>query len=113
MLGKARTRNPRTNLIVHHGIADVLSQAAELVRILGVVQDPRDPASVFQWGQVLKNTIQFPNKLPRSDWALTLERVDYRLRAVLLSTSFTSPSGTGALRDSASPSTRGINDSMV
>jgi hypothetical protein len=38
---------------------------------------------------------------------------DYRLRIALLSSSLTSPLGTGALSDRASPSTRGINDSIV
>ena len=112
-LGKVGARNPRTNLVLHHGIANILSQAAKLIHILNVVQEPRDPASSFQWDQVLKNIIQFPNRLPTSDLALTLERAGYRLRTVLLSTSFTSPSGTAALRDSANPSTRGINDSIV
>ena len=37
----------------------------------------------------------------------------YRLRMSLLSSSLSSPSGTGALSDSASFSTRGINDSIV
>jgi hypothetical protein len=37
----------------------------------------------------------------------------YPLRIVLLASSSTSPSGTGALSDCASPSTRGISDSIV
>jgi hypothetical protein len=37
----------------------------------------------------------------------------YPLRIVLLPSSLTSPSGTGPLSDCASPSTRGINDSIV
>ena len=41
------------------------------------------------------------------------ERMCYCLRIVLLSLSLTSPSGAGILNDSASRSTRGINDSIV
>ena len=37
----------------------------------------------------------------------------YRSRTFLLSSSLTSPSGTGAPSDCANPSTRGINDSIV
>jgi hypothetical protein len=37
----------------------------------------------------------------------------YRLRVMRLSSSLISPSGAGVLSDSASPSTRGINDSIV
>ena len=37
----------------------------------------------------------------------------YPLRVALLPSSLTSPVGTGALSDCASPSTRGINDSIV
>ena len=113
MLDKVGTRTLGTNLIIHHGIADVLDQAAELIHIPGAFQEPCNLASSFQWDKVLKNIIQFPGELYTSDWVSILERVGYRLRIVLLPSSLTSPSGTGALNDSASPSTRGISDSIV
>ena len=50
------------NLIVHHGVADVLDQAAEIVHIPDAVQEPCDLASSFQWGEFLKNVIQFPSE---------------------------------------------------
>ena len=56
-----------TNLIIHHGVTDVLDQAAELIRIIGTVQEPRDLASLFQWDKVLKNIIQFPSRSCTSD----------------------------------------------
>ena len=55
-------RNVGANLIIHHGIADVLDQAAELVHILGTIQEPRDLPSLFQWDELLKNLFQFPSK---------------------------------------------------
>ena len=113
MLDKVGTSTLETNLIIHHGIADVLGQAAELIHILGAFQEPRDLASAFQWDQVLKNIVQFPRRLCMSDRVTTSERVGYRLRIVLLLSSLSSPSGTGPLSESASPSTRGINDSIV
>ena len=111
--GKVGAGTLRTNLIVHHAIADILDQAAKLIHILGAFQEPRDFVSLFQWDEDLKNTIQFPSKLCTSDWISTLERVGYRSRIVLLSSSLTSPSGTAAPMDFASRSTRGINDSIV
>ena len=62
-LGKVEARDLRTNLIIHHGITDVLGQAAKLIRILGAVQEPRDLALLFQWSEVLKDIIEFPSKL--------------------------------------------------
>ena len=46
-LGKFRTSVLKTNLIINHGITDVLDQTAELIHILGAVQEPRDLASLF------------------------------------------------------------------
>ena len=55
-------RNLGANLIVHHGIADVLDQAAELVHIPGAIEEPRKLPSLFQWQELLKNAFQFPSK---------------------------------------------------
>jgi hypothetical protein len=52
----------RTNLIIHHGIADILHQAVKLIHILGAVEKPRDPASLFQWGEVSNDVIKFATK---------------------------------------------------
>ena len=102
-----------TDLIIQHGVTDVLGQAGELCHILGGIQEPFDFASLRQWGKVLKDIIQTPGKLCTSDWVSTSEKVSYFLRIVLLSCSLTSTSGTGALNDPASRSTRGINVSIV
>ena len=103
----------RTNLIIHHGVANILGQITKLVHIIGAIQEPRDLASLFQWDEVSESIVQFPvnctcqaNPQPWRVWG-------YRLRVFLLSSSLTSPSGTGALSDSTSPLTRGINDSIV
>ena len=61
-LGKADARNEGANLIIHHGTADVLNHAAKFVHIPGAIQEPRDLASLFQWDELLKNVLQFPNK---------------------------------------------------
>ena len=53
----------RADLIIHHGITDILGHAAELIYILGAVQEPSDLASLPQRDQVSENIIQFPNKL--------------------------------------------------
>ena len=66
-------RNPRANLVIHHGVADILGQTAELVHILGGVQEPCDLASLCQRDEVLKDIIQFPDNYT-SDWIFTLER---------------------------------------
>jgi len=57
----------RTNLVVHHGVADILDQAAKFVYILGAVQEPCDFAPLCKWVDVLKNIVQFPSKLHTSD----------------------------------------------
>jgi len=56
-------RNLRTDLIVHHSVTDVLDQAAKFIHICGAVEKPCDLASPFQWDEVLKDIIEFPNKL--------------------------------------------------
>jgi hypothetical protein len=106
-------RAPRTYLIIHHRIADILGKAIRPVHILSAVQEPCDPPPFFQWVEILENLIQSPSNPPTSDRVSTLEGGSYPLRIVLLLSSSTSPSGTGALRDCASPLTRGINDSII
>ena len=64
----------RTNLIIHHGITDILNQATELVHILSAVQELCDPASLLQWDEGLKDIIQFPS---RSHIRLTLNLGEY------------------------------------
>ena len=102
-----------TNLVIHHGVTDILDQVAKLIHILGAVQELCDLASLCKWGEGLDNTIQFPGNACTSDISLTSECVGYRLRISLLSSSLTSPSGTGALSECGNPSTRGINDSFA
>ena len=91
----------------------VLNQAIEFIRILGSVQEPCDLAPLFHLSEVPNDVIEFPTKSYTSDRVPALERVDYRLRIALLSSSWNSPLGTGALIDSARPSTRGIDDSIT
>ena len=42
----------RTNLIIHHGFTDILSQITKLIHIVGTIQEPRDLTSLFQWDKV-------------------------------------------------------------
>ena len=73
-LGKAEASTLNTDLIVHHGVTDVLNQAVKFTHILGAVQEPCDLSPPFQWDEVLENVIQFPGKLYVSDWVSALER---------------------------------------
>ena len=52
-----------TNLIIHHGIADILGHPGELIYVLSAVQEPCDLASLLQRNEVSENIIQFPSKL--------------------------------------------------
>ena len=52
-----------TNLIIHHGIMDILNKASKLAYILSAVQESCDLASLYQWGEGLKDIIQFPERL--------------------------------------------------
>jgi len=61
-LGGVGTSASGTNLIFHHGIADILNHAVELVHIFGAVQEPCDLASLSQRDQLLKNIVQLPIK---------------------------------------------------
>ena len=61
-LGKAGAGNPRTNLIIHHGVANILDKAAKFIRILGAIQELRDLASLFHASEVPKDIVKFPSK---------------------------------------------------
>jgi len=63
----------RANLIFHHGVTDIVGQPVKLAHILCAVQEPCDPASLFQWDEVLKDSIQFPIESRTSDRTSTLE----------------------------------------
>ena len=52
-----------TNLIIHHGIADILDQTAEFVRILGVAQKTFHFYLLFEWLEFSEDVFQFPNGL--------------------------------------------------
>jgi len=67
MLVRVEANTLRTNLVVHHGVTDILDQATKFVHILGAVQEPCDFASLCKWVDVLKNIVQFPSKLHTSD----------------------------------------------
>jgi hypothetical protein len=54
-LAKVGATAMRTDLIIHHGIADILDQATEPIYILGAVQEPRNLSPLHQWGEIPKN----------------------------------------------------------
>ena len=60
-----------TNLVVLHGIADILDYSTKLIRILYAVQELRNFASLCEGGKVPENIIQFPSNLRVSEWLLT------------------------------------------
>jgi len=66
----------KTNLIFHHGVADIVDQAVKLAHVLCAVQEPCDLASLFQWDEVLKDIIKFPIKLGTSERPLILEIIE-------------------------------------
>ena len=60
-LDKVSVRTLRTNLILHHGISDILNQATKLLHVLSIFQELRDHALLCQWGKGFENIIQFPD----------------------------------------------------
>ena len=48
-----------TYLIFHDRVADVISQTAELVRILDIIEGILDIPLFFQWGKVPARVFQF------------------------------------------------------
>ena len=101
-----------TNLVIHHGVTNVVGQARQYIRILDVVEETRDFASLRQRLQIDESLVQFSTDLT-SGLNVNLDLENYRLSAFLLSISSISPSGAGELRESASPSTRSIRDSII
>jgi len=61
-LGELGANTMKANLIVHHGVADILNQAAKRIHILGALQETSDLASLCHRGEVLKDFIQFSSK---------------------------------------------------
>jgi hypothetical protein len=51
---------PRTNLIIHHRVADIFNQSTKFVHVLGAIQESRDPPPFFERDEVLENFVQFP-----------------------------------------------------
>ena len=52
----------RTNLVIHHGVADIFGQAAKFIHILSAIQEPGHLASLPQRYEVSENIVQFPRK---------------------------------------------------
>jgi hypothetical protein len=52
-------RIQRTNLILDHGVADVVDQATKLLRILDVVEETLDLALLCQWLEFSGNVFSF------------------------------------------------------
>lgn len=53
----------RTNLIIHQGVADILSQVTKPIHILDAIQEPRDLTPLFQRDEILENIAQFPSEV--------------------------------------------------
>ena len=47
-----------TNLILDHGISDVLNHASKLIHVFGIFQEPGHRASLCQCGEVFQDNIQ-------------------------------------------------------
>ena len=60
-LNKFSVRTLKTNLILHHGISDILNKATEFFHILSIFQELCDCALLCQWGKGLEDMIQFPD----------------------------------------------------
>ena len=52
-----------TNLIVYHGIADIISNTGQSLRVLDVVEEPRYFPPFCQWFQLPECLFQFPGDL--------------------------------------------------
>ena len=104
-------RRPCTNLIIHHGVTNIVGQTGQCLRILNVVEKTRDFSAFCQRFQVSEGLFQFPRNCA-SGSILTSIKADYFMSFCLLFISLTSPSGAGVPSDSARPSTRGTKDSI-
>ena len=58
---KVGVRSHRTNLILDHGVANVVNQATELIRILGVVEETLELALDSKWLEFSGDFFQFAN----------------------------------------------------
>jgi len=88
-LGKVGESTMKANLIIHHGVADIVNQAAKFIHIFNALQETHKCALLCHRAEVLKNVIQFSRKLYMSDRPSILERCIYRSRSILLSSSLT------------------------
>jgi len=51
---------PITNLIAHHGITVITNQTAEIICILGIVEETLNSPLICQWTEFLENGFQLP-----------------------------------------------------
>ena len=77
-----------TNLVFHHGIANVLDQTVQFTRILDVVEKTFNLPLICQWLEFSESFFEFPKDPCFSD--LDLDLRDFRL-TVLISSSFLAP----------------------
>lgn len=56
-----------TNLILHHGVTDILNNPVELIHILCAVYESRDPISLCQRLEFFEDTVQFTIENRTSD----------------------------------------------
>ena len=61
-----------TNLIFHHGIANVFDQTGQFIRILDVVEKSLNLPLLCQWFEFLENFFEFPKDPCLSDSDLDL-----------------------------------------
>jgi hypothetical protein len=57
-----------TNLILHHGIADILDHVTERVYVFGIGEETRNRASLCQRVEVLEDFIEFAIDKFMSAW---------------------------------------------
>ena len=78
--GKSENAEDEANLILHHGVADILDHVTKLFRIICNLQGPRDCTSLCQRSEIFENIFQLPNNLFAST-ALALDLVECLLTA--------------------------------
>jgi hypothetical protein len=59
-----------TDLIAHHGIANVFNQTAKCILILNVVEETPNIPLLYQWPKFSENIFQFPDSPCLSDLSL-------------------------------------------
>ena len=102
-----------TNLIVHHGIADVFDQATQLICILDVVEKSLDLALLRQWLEFLLNLFEFPKGACLSNDSRPRRFLAHCSKFRLLSPSFKSPSETDVQSEIQRALTLGASDSIA